>query len=33
MILDYTLDKKIDQDMLIAGYIGDNLIYEKKEEK
>lgn len=33
MILDYTLDKKIDQDMLIAGYIGDNLIDEKKEEK
>lgn len=33
MIMEYQSVKKINQNMLIAGYIGDNLIYEKGEKE
>lgn len=32
MIMSYELDGKIDEDMIIAGYLHSNLLYEKKEE-
>ena len=33
MIMEYQSDQKINQNMLIAGYIGENLIYEKGENE
>ena len=35
MILGYEADTKVNQDMIIAGYLNNNLIYEsdKKEEE
>ena len=33
MIMEYQSDQKINQNMLIAGYIGENLIYAKGENE
>ena len=33
MIMEYDKTKKIDHDKLIAGYLGENLIYEKGEKE
>ena len=33
MIMEYIDVKKIDQGMLLAGYLGENLIYEKGEKE
>lgn len=30
MIMEYDKTQKIDQDKMLAGYLGDNLIYEKR---
>ena len=32
MILGYKTEKTVNQDMIIAGYLNNNLVYEKKEE-
>ena len=32
MILGYRPEDKVDQDMIIAGFLNSNLIYEKKED-
>ena len=32
MVMEYMDVKKIDQSMLMAGYLGENLIYEKGEK-
>ena len=33
MVMEYMDVKKIDQSMLMAGYLGENLIYEKGEKE
>jgi len=33
MVLDYVPERKVSPEDIVAGYINDNLIYEKKEKE